>query len=68
MTNATRAAIQHLQKLLRKHFGQAATSDYGQTTLSIGADKIEITDEDNMIVARGPAKVATVLRRKRRSA
>lgn len=66
MINQTRAAMLHLQSVLRTHFGDDAKSGSGQHTIYIGPDKIDLTDGAGTIVARGPARVATVVRRKRR--
>lgn len=60
--------IRSLQFFLKARFGTKATSDAGECTLSIEPDRIELTDEEGTIVARGPARVATVLVRKRRRA
>jgi hypothetical protein len=68
MKNKTLATfLGSLQVLLKNHFGKKRISleaDYGQQTLHISNSRVELTDEGGSIVARGPAKVATVLRRK----
>jgi hypothetical protein len=43
-------------------------SDVGQNTLSISPDGVVLTDEKCTIVARGHAKVATLMVRRRRKA
>jgi hypothetical protein len=58
--------ILQLQDALRQKFGAKAVSDSGQCTLYIGPNKVDLTNEHGTIVARGPARVATVLVRKRR--
>lgn len=68
MINKTRAAILHLQSVVRDHFGDKATSDSGENTIYISATTVDLTDGAGTIVARGPARVATVVRRKRRAA
>jgi hypothetical protein len=58
-------AILQLQRALRRRYGKAYT-DSGGATLSISNDRIELTNEECTIVARGPVKVVRVLRRRRR--
>jgi hypothetical protein len=59
------SVVKRLQVLLRAHFGKQATSEFGECTLYLGPDKVDMTNEVGTIIARGPAHVATVLVRKR---
>jgi hypothetical protein len=59
-------AILQLQRALRRRYGSKLNTDSGAGTLYINADHADMTDEVGTIVARGPAKVVTVLRRRRR--
>lgn len=65
-----RNALRVLQTEMRRRFGKDDFSilgkDIGQNTISISPHRIEVTDENCHIVARGPARVATVLVRRRR--
>lgn len=62
------AHLRGLQFALKAKFGAKATSETGECAIMIGPDKVDITDKYGTIIARGPAKVATVLVRKRRKA
>lgn len=55
--------IEVLQILLRERLG-LKKSECGENTISIGPDKIDMTNGECHIVARGPARVATVLVRR----
>jgi hypothetical protein len=59
-------ALRVLQTEVRLRFGKRARSTIGQNTIYISPDRIELTDEKSHIVARGHARVATVLVRRRR--
>jgi hypothetical protein len=61
-----RKALRVLQTEMRRRFGQKATSYVGQNTLYLSPDRIELVNEESVIVARGHARVATVLVRRRR--
>lgn len=63
-----RKALRILQNELRFRLGAKSRSDYGQNAIMIGPDKVDMTNEQGTIVARGHARVATVLVRKRRKA
>jgi hypothetical protein len=60
---STLSAISTLQRALTKHFGKGNPA-CGESTLYISADKIDLTNLNGTIVARGPVKVATVLLRR----
>lgn len=61
----TKGAIQFLQTQLAKRFGRS-NGDSGECTISISPERASMTDEGCVIVARGPVRVATILRRVRR--
>lgn len=63
-----RKALRVLQTEVRRRFGKNATSIIGNNTLYISPDRIELTNDNCQIVAKGHCKVATVLVRKRRKA
>jgi hypothetical protein len=58
--------LRGLQFILKSRFGMKATSESGENTIYIGPDKIDMTNAEGTIVARGPARVATVLVRRKR--
>lgn len=57
-----------LQLKLKQYFGAKATSASGECTIFIGPDKVDLTDGGGTVIARGPAKVATVIMRRKRRA
>jgi len=60
-------AIRFLQRLCAARFGNKRGQDSsGEATLYIGCDHVELTNNESVISARGPAQVARVLRRRRR--
>lgn len=61
------SAVKLLQRLVTSR-GKNFKTDYGAGNLIIAHDRCELTDQSCKVVARGPAKVVTVLRRKRRKA
>lgn len=58
-------SLQGLRSLLVRRFGKGA-DDWGQATIFIGRNKIELTNSDGIIIASGPAQVAKLLTRKAR--
>lgn len=63
---AIEKAIRTLQKAVRNHFGPNVTSDCGENTLVVAPDNVRLWNENCKIEGRGPVRIATVLRRKRR--
>lgn len=68
LTSNPRVMLLQLQSALRQKFGPGANSDIGGCTIFIGPDKVDMTDKYGTIIARGPARVATVLVRKKKKA
>ncbi len=60
-------AILHLQRAIAKRFGKKVYTFSGAAQVSIAYDRVELTNEGSIIVARGPAQVVRVLRRRRRA-
>lgn len=66
--NKTLTALEHLQTLVGNRFGKHVVPinhDSGAATISINNSRVELTDEDGVIVACGPVRVAKVLRTRR---
>lgn len=56
--------LRSLQLALKKRVGEKAESECGENTIYVGPDKVDMTNQYGTIVARGPARVATVLVRR----
>lgn len=56
-------AILQLQRALARRFGTKVGTVIGQASLTIAHDRVELTNEGCVIIARGPVKVVRVLRR-----
>lgn len=55
------ASIEEIRAAVAQKFGKMVDTETGEGTLTIGHDRIELTDEDGRVLCVGAAKCAEVL-------